>query len=140
VDDDGTVVVSGTSEDDMDGAMNAVDLIVNDPVVGTTYKSQVVRIMDFGAFVAIAPGREGLVHISQLAYERVNKVDDMLKIGDDLEVKLMEIDDMGRLNFSHKVLLPKPEGYTEPARNERSGSSGGRGRRPGGPRGGNRRR
>ena len=98
------------------------------------------RVMDFGAFVAIAPGKEGLVHISQLAYERVNKVEDIVNVGDKLEVKLIKIDDLGRLDFSRKALLPKPEGYVEPPprsrstggnRLRRTSSNGKHGNRPG---------
>ena len=63
--------------------------------------------MDFGAFVRIAPGKEGLVHISALRHERVNKVEDVVKIGDNVRVKLMKIDNLGRLDFSIKVLLEK---------------------------------
>ena len=65
--------------------------------------------MEFGAFVEFAPGREGLVHISQLAWERVNKVSDMLSVGDPVKIKLFEIDKQGRLNFSMKLLMDKPE-------------------------------
>jgi polyribonucleotide nucleotidyltransferase len=65
--------------------------------------------MEFGAFVEFAPGREGLVHISQLAWERVNKVSDVLSVGDAVKIKLFEIDKQGRLNFSMKLLMDKPE-------------------------------
>ena len=67
------------------------------------------KILDFGAFVEFAPGREGLVHISQLAWERVNKVSDVLSVGDAVKIKLFEIDKQGRLNFSMKLLMDKPE-------------------------------
>ena len=67
------------------------------------------KILDFGAFVEFAPGREGLVHISQLAWERVNKVEDVLSVGDEVKIKLFEIDKQGRLNFSIKLLTEKPE-------------------------------
>jgi polyribonucleotide nucleotidyltransferase len=70
--------------------------------------------MDFGAFVKIAPGKEGLVHISALNWEHVKKVGDVVKIGDKVKVKLIKIDDLGRLDFSIKALLDKPEGYSEP--------------------------
>ena len=80
VDDDGMVVVSGKGEDDLDSAVRMVQLMTLEPEVGATYDGTVTRIMDFGAFVAIAPGKEGLVHISQLAYERVNKVEDSVHV------------------------------------------------------------
>ena len=142
VEDDGTIVISGSADDDLEGAKRAVELISTDPEVGSTYESTVVRIMDFGAFVSIAPGKEGLVHISQLAHERVNKVTDVVRMGDKVEVKLIKIDDMGRLDFSRKALLERPAGMPEGS-NENVGRSGNgrpdRGRRPGG-RGGPRRR
>ncbi len=129
VDDDGMVVVSGKGEDDLESAVKMVQLMTLEPEVGTTYEGTVTRIMDFGAFVAIAPGKEGLVHISQLAYERVNKVEDVVNIGEKLEVKLIKIDDLGRLDFSRKALLPKPDGYVEPPPRSRSTGGGNRLRR-----------
>lgn len=146
VDDDGTVVISGTSNDRLDDAVRMVTLIISDPEVGSTYRGVVRRIMDFGAFVEISPGKEGLIHISELEWKRVEKVEDVLKIGDEVEVKLIKIDDLGRLDFSRKALLEKPEGWTEPPRRgSSSGNDGSRNRprRPHsgsrGPRSGNRR-
>ncbi len=151
VDDDGTVVISGTREDNLDDAVRMVQLIIMEPEVGSTYHGTVRRIMDFGAFVEIAPGKEGLVHISELDWNRVNRVEDVLNIGDEVDVKLIKIDDLGRLDFSRKALREKPDGWTEPPRRERpTGNGGPRGRprrsgnanrgggrpnrRPGGPR------
>ncbi|MFR9292138.1 MAG: S1 RNA-binding domain-containing protein, partial [Peptococcus niger] len=79
--------------------------IVKDPEVGEIYTGKVVRIMDFGAFVNILPGKDGLVHISQLDKKRVNKVEDVVKVGDEVTVKVIEIDRMGRINLSRKALL-----------------------------------
>ena len=79
--------------------------MTRDVEVGATYKGKVTRIMNFGAFVEILPGKEGLCHISQLAKERVGKVEDVVKVGDELEVRVTEIDRQGRVNVSHKVLL-----------------------------------
>ena len=76
---------------------------------GQVFKGKVVRLMNFGAFVEFAPGKEGLVHISQLAHERVAKVEDVVAVGDELDVKVIEIDKQGRINLSHKALLEKPE-------------------------------
>jgi polyribonucleotide nucleotidyltransferase len=96
--------------------------------IGEVFKGKVVRIMDFGAFVELAGGKDGMCHISELAWHRVGKVEDVVKLGDELEVKVIEIDHMGRINLSHKVLIPRPEGtpdsqpYERPAR-----PSGGRG-------------
>ncbi len=130
VDDDGTVVISGTSDTNLDSAVKMVELIIREPQVGMTYHGTVRRIMDFGAFVEIAPGKEGLVHISELDWNHVRKVEDVLKIGDEVDVKLIKIDDMGRLDFSRKALLEKPEGWTEPPRRDRHSGNGGARKKP----------
>ena len=109
IDDDGIVSVSGSGRDVLDIAIAKIKAIVEDPKVGTVFDGTVTKIMDFGAFVEFAPGREGLVHISHIAWERVNKVDDVLKKGDKVKIKLHEIDKQGRLNFSIKLLLEKPQ-------------------------------
>jgi polyribonucleotide nucleotidyltransferase len=109
IDDDGIVSVSGSGRDVLDNAIAKIKAIVEDPKVGTVFDGTVTKIMDFGAFVEFAPGREGLVHISHIAWERVNKVDDVLKKGDKVKIKLHEIDKQGRLNFSIKLLLEKPQ-------------------------------
>ncbi len=80
------------------------------PKVGDEFDGKVVKIMEFGAFVEFLPGKDGLVHISQLAWARVNRVEDVVTLGDTIKVRLMEIDDQGRFNLSHKVTLPRPEG------------------------------
>ena len=77
------------------------------PEVGKTYEAEVVSIQNYGAFVKIAPGKEGLLHISELRAERVEKVEDVLKLGQKVDVKLMKIDDNNRLNFSIKALEKK---------------------------------
>jgi len=102
---DGSVKIFSTDSDAASKAEDMIKAITTDPEVGQTYKGRVTRIMKFGAFVEILPGKEGLVHISQLAKERINRVEDIVDIGDELEVKVVEIDNMGRLNLSHKVLL-----------------------------------
>ena len=83
--------------------------IVAEVEVGQVYKGKVTRILNFGAFVELLPGKEGLLHISHIAHERVNKVEDVLNIGDEVEVKVTEIDEKGRVNVSRKALLPKPK-------------------------------
>ena len=90
-------------------AVKAIEDIVAEVEVGRTYMGKVVRITDFGAFVEVLPGKDGLVHISQLALERVKKVEDVVKIGDEIMVKCIEIDEKGRVNLSRKVLLSKEE-------------------------------
>jgi len=132
--DDGKIYVVGYNMENIQKAVDTIHAIVMEPEVGKVYMGKVVRIMDFGAFVEIAPEKDGLCHISQLSMERLEKVEDAVKLGDTLEVKLMEIDDQGRLNFSHKATLPgvKPEDLIvkRPARPSRPG--GDRGGRPGG--------
>ena len=86
-------------------AVQIVETIANDPEVGAIYKGKVVRIMNFGAFVEIAPGKDGLVHISQLENRRVENVEDVVQIGDEIVVKVIEIDKQGRINLSRKEAL-----------------------------------
>ena len=100
--DDGRVFIKGEDDEKMQLAVERVRAITMVPVPGTIYSGKVTRLMDFGAFVEIAPGKEGLVHISKIAKERVNKVEDVLKEGDLVSVKLLEIDKQGRLNLSIK--------------------------------------
>lgn len=83
-------------------ALSIINTIVNDPEVGAIYKGKVTRLMNFGAFVEIAPGKEGLVHISKLDEKRVEKVEDVVSVGDELLVKVLEIDSQGRINLSRK--------------------------------------
>ena len=112
VEEDGNVYISGTDKEKCERAYNIVDTIVNDPVPGTIYRGKVTRIMDFGAFVEIAPGKEGLVHISQLDVKRVEKVTDVVSVGDEITVKVLNIDDKGRLNLSRRAARIELEGLT----------------------------
>lgn len=100
-DDDGTVTIYGKTGKSTDGAKLAIKGIVEDPEVGTIYNGTVKRIMDFGCFVEILPGKEGLCHISKLSRARVEKVSDVVSEGQQIPVKLIEIDKMGRLNLSY---------------------------------------
>ena len=97
----GTVTIYGKTGKATDDAKAAIKAIVEDPEVGTIYQGTVKRIMDFGAFVEILPGKEGLCHISKLSRKRVEKVTDVLKEGQQIPVKLIEVDKMGRLNLSY---------------------------------------
>ena len=99
---DGKVFVLGISQENVDRAMYIVETIAKDPEVGAIYKGRVTRLMNFGAFVEIAPGKEGLVHISKLENHRVEKVEDVVQPGDEVYVKVTEIDDQGRINLSRK--------------------------------------
>jgi len=114
VEDDGMCVVMGQDQDSIDIVVRLLDSYNLVPVPGEVYDAEVVRIMDFGAFVKIAPGKEGLVHISALNWEHVKKVDDVVKIGDKVKVKLIKIDDLKRLDFSMKALMEKPNNYSPP--------------------------
>ena len=105
ISDDGSVFISGIDKNKVDKALQIVRTIAMDPEVGAIYKGKVVRIMQFGAFVEIAPGKDGLVHISKLDKQRVEKVEDVVSIGDEVVVKVMEIDSQGRINLSRKDAL-----------------------------------
>ncbi len=105
IDDDGSCVIMGVDIDNAKRALYMVETIANDPEVGSIYKGIVTRIMNFGAFVEIAPGKEGLVHISKLENRRVEKVEDVVSVGDEIVVKVVEIDDQGRINLSRKDAL-----------------------------------
>jgi polyribonucleotide nucleotidyltransferase len=109
IEQNGDVFIAGTDQAMTERAREIILGIVTEPEVGKTYKGKVTRVANFGAFVEILPGKDGLLHISHIAHERVNKVEDVLKIGDELEVKVTEIDAQGRVNLSRKALLPKPE-------------------------------
>ena len=105
VEETGVVHILSVDADAAARAQKMIEDIVREPEVGEVYEGPVVKIMDFGAFVNILPGKDGLVHISQLAKKRVNKVEDVVKVGDIVRVKLVEIDKQGRLNLSMKALL-----------------------------------
>ena len=137
VEEDGTVFISAIDIDDAKRALNMVETIANDPEVGAIYKGVVTRLMDFGAFVEIAPGKEGLVHISHLDVKHVDRVENVVAVGDEVIVKVREIDDQGRLNLSRRDALIEVEGLVPendlseeprraPRRDNRGGRDGGR--------------
>ncbi len=109
IEDDGHVFVSSIDIDDARRAVSVIETIVNDPEVGAIYKGVVTRLMAFGAFVEIAPGKEGLVHISKLDSRRVEKVEDVVAVGDEIQVKVTEIDQQGRINLSRKDAIAAME-------------------------------
>jgi polyribonucleotide nucleotidyltransferase len=129
--DDGTVTIFGKNAQDAENAKTAVMGIVSDPETGRVYNGTVKRIMDFGAFVEILPGKEGLVHISKLSRQRITQVTDVVKEGDAIPVKLLEIDKMGRLNLSYiDAIDPGGNGDTrEKERSRDQGREGAYGRR-----------
>jgi len=110
VEEDGHIFVSGIDAENCKRAMTIIDTIVNDPEPGAIYNGKVTRIMDFGAFVEIAPGKEGLVHISRLDVKRIDKVTDVVNVGDEVMVKVLEVDEKGRLNLSRRDALIEVEG------------------------------
>ena len=110
IEEDGRVYISGIDADKCKGAVEIVKLIATDPEVGSFYNGVVTRIMNFGAFVEIAPGKEGLVHISRLDVKRTENVEDVVNVGDSVIVKCIEIDDQGRINLSRRDALIELEG------------------------------
>lgn len=110
IDDDGNVFVSCQDIEAAQRAIFMVDTIANDPEIGAIYKGVVTRLMSFGAFVEIAPGKEGLVHISRLDVKRVERVEDVVAVGDEIIVKVIEIDDQNRINLSRRDALIEVEG------------------------------
>ncbi|MDD2420255.1 MAG: polyribonucleotide nucleotidyltransferase [Bacteroidales bacterium] len=116
----GIVEIFGENKENMDKAYEWIKGITTVPEEGTVYSGKVVSILEFGAFVQILPGKEGLLHISELDWKKVEKVEDVLNIGDTVEVKLLEVDQKsGKMRLSRKALLEKPEGYVEPVRRPR---------------------
>ena len=117
---EGVVDIFGENKESMDKALEWINGIIAVPEVGTTYAGKVVSILEFGAFVEILPGKEGLLHISEIDWKKIEKVEDVLNIGDELEVKLLEVDERsGKMRLSRKALIEKPEGYVEPERKPR---------------------
>jgi len=109
IEDDGTVVVAAVDGEAAQKAIDWIKSIVAEPEIGKIYDGRVVKLMDFGAFVEFMPGKEGLVHVSQISNDRVEKVSDVLKEGQDVKVKLLEIDSQGRNNLSMKAALPRED-------------------------------
>lgn len=140
IEDDGTIVIASVSSEGSDKALAIIAKLVEVPEVGKVYKGRVSRTMDFGAFVEFLPGKEGLVHISHLDVTRVNKVTDVVNVGDEVEVKLILKDSEGRYNLSRKALMPGYDAEKEAAREaerrrERGDRKNGGGHRGGGHRG-----
>jgi len=137
INDEGLVFVSAPDQAKGDECIERIRLMMTEPEIGAVYTGRVVSIVDFGAFVEYLPGKEGLLHISELEHFRVGNVEDVLAINDDVEVKLVEVDGRtGKVRLSRKALLPVPEGMeAQPS----GGGRGGRGGRDRGGRGGDRR-
>jgi polyribonucleotide nucleotidyltransferase len=122
VDDNGLVKIAAETEENARQAIAAVEEIGKVPEVGEIYEGPVVRITDFGAFVQLKEGTDGLCHISELAHHHVKSVSDIVKVGDLLKVKVLEVDPSGKIRLSHKALLPAPENSEGNDRNDRKGN------------------
>jgi polyribonucleotide nucleotidyltransferase len=142
IDDEGIVKVSGDSQEGVDSARETIEQMTRIPEVGEEFEGPVKSITDFGAFIEFLPNRDGLCHISELEHHRVGSVEDVVKMGEMVKVKIIGIDDSGKVRLSRKALLPKPEGGVPDDRGGDRGKprerSGGRpaGRSGGRPRGG----
>jgi polyribonucleotide nucleotidyltransferase len=119
IEDDGSVYITSADGESGDKARTIVENLTKEIKVGETYEGTVVRIIPIGAFVQILPGKDGLVHISQLAPQRVEKVEDVVSLGDKMMVKVMEIDSQGRVNLSHKAVLGSSNGAPPQERSRR---------------------
>jgi polyribonucleotide nucleotidyltransferase len=125
---EGVVDIASDNADNMQKALDWIKGICAVPEVGETYHGRVVSILDFGAFIEILPGKEGLLHVSEIAWNKTEKVEDVLKVGDEVDVKLLEIDaKTGKMRLSMRALTEKPEGYKEPERRGRGGNDRGNG-------------
>ena len=107
IEDDGKVFIAADNMENGEKAVELIEKVTKDVEVGEIYMGKVVKIVPFGAFVEVLNGKEGLVHISNIAHERINNVEDVLKVGDEILVKVTDIDNQGRINLSRKAVLPK---------------------------------
>ena len=110
ISDDGTIIVGSVNREAGEAARKRIEQIVSDVEPGRIYEGKVAKLMDFGAFVTIMPGKDGLVHVSQISSERVEKVSDKLKEGDIVKVKVLEVDKQGRIRLSMKAVLEEEKG------------------------------
>ena len=108
IENDGTVLIGSSDEAAAQKAISIIESLTKDVEIGTTYTGKVTRLMPFGAFVEVLPGKDGMVHISELADYRVDKVEDVVKVGDELTVKVIDIDNMGKVRLSRRAVYEKP--------------------------------
>ena len=124
---EGVVDVASDNKEAMQKALDWIKGICAVPEVGTVYHGKVVSILEFGAFIEILPGKEGLLHVSEIDWKKTEKVEDVLSVGEEVDVKLLEIDaKTGKMRLSRRALIEKPEGYVEPERKPRNNDRGGR--------------
>jgi polyribonucleotide nucleotidyltransferase len=109
IEDDGSVFITSTDQAGSDKAVEWIQNIVREAKAGEQFDAKITRLMAFGAFAEVLPGQEGLIHISEIDHKRIEKVEDVLKVGDIVKVVVKEIDDQGRINLSMKALIPKPD-------------------------------
>lgn len=131
IEQDGRVLIASVDEAAARKAVQMIESIVREVKVGETYLGKVTRLMNFGAFVEVLPGKEGLVHVSELSNTRVDKVEDIVKVGDELLVRVKEIDNLGRVNLTRRGTPGGPEGEAAPAGADRERRPQGDDRRPG---------
>ncbi|MCK5832289.1 polyribonucleotide nucleotidyltransferase [bacterium] len=131
IENDGSVQIASPNADGLEQALQLIKGLTEEAEIDKVYEGTVVRIADFGAFIEILPNQDGLLHISEMEYGRTQNVEDVMRMGDKVQVKVIDIQPDGKIRLSRRALLPKPEGYVEPEKNERS---------RGGDRGGDRRR
>lgn len=137
IEQDGRVMITSTDAEGMREAVEWIKNLTHEVAAGEEYEGTVVRLEDFGAFVNILPGQDGLVHVSEIAWARIETPSDVLKLGDKVKVRVKEIDNLGRINLTMKELIPKPEGWQPPApRGDFGGRGGFGGGRSAGGRGG----
>ena len=124
ISEDGTVAICGTDPDAMESARKTIEIIVTDFYEGQKLSGKVISIKDFGAFIEFAPGKEGMVHISKVAKERINRIEDVLTLGDDVDVVCLGKDKMGRFSFSikdaNKPYVPQAEREERSDRGDRN--------------------
>ena len=118
LEDDGRVIIYHTSQEIIDKTRKMIEDVIKEVETGKVYTGKVTKVEDFGCFVELWPGCEGLVHVSQLDYKRVEKPSDMFRVGDEILVKSQGYDNKGRLNLSRKEALPKPQKNEEKKENE----------------------
>ena len=120
IEDDGSVVIYHSDKNAIMKAAETINQIIREAKVGEIYDGKVVRLEKFGAFVELFPGTDGLLHVSKIDYKRVEKPEDVLKLGDVIQLIVTEIDEKGRVNVSHRDLMEKPEGWDEEQRAKRA--------------------
>ncbi|MFZ1864786.1 MAG: polyribonucleotide nucleotidyltransferase, partial [Polyangiales bacterium] len=126
IEDDGTVSIASPDAEALRKAIEIIESLTVEPEIGNKYKGIVRRVENYGAFIEIAPGKDGLLHITDMDWGFVEKVTDLMDLGDEVEVVISDIDRDGRILLSRKALLEKPEGYVEPEKKERREGGGGR--------------